>query len=58
MAKLVHEQWTARGSDPASLAHRYMDGTVDALDSYVMMPHDGQAAVCNSESLARAAALL
>ena len=58
MAKLIYEQWTAQGSDPACLAHRYLDGALDALDAYVMAPQDGQAATCNGKPGPLPAALL
>ncbi|BDA42235.1 2-oxoglutarate and iron-dependent oxygenase JMJD4 [Coccomyxa sp. Obi] len=44
LASLVYNSWTGRGTDPASMAARLLDGSVDALEAFVSAanasPHD------------------
>ncbi|CAL8468075.1 g7614 [Coccomyxa elongata] len=44
LASLVYNSWTGRGTDPASMAARLLDGSVDALEAFVCAanasPHD------------------
>ncbi len=35
LASLVYNSWTGRGTDPASMAARLLDGSVDALEAFV-----------------------
>ncbi|EIE20714.1 Clavaminate synthase-like protein [Coccomyxa subellipsoidea C-169] len=40
LASLVYNRWTERGTDPAALAARLMDGSVDALEDFVTAADD------------------
>ena len=35
VARMIYSMWTSQGTDQASLAQRYVDGAVDALDMYL-----------------------